>query len=174
MNFSEWLQTWLARHPLKEPIEIDPSRYTAHVMARIRVLAQPAAAPARAGWRSWALAFALPVAAVLALLIARAPRWFQEVNLASHVEREVRLLTALGESPANGDPDELAEELETSGALVLAEDLPSQDAWIAQTVQLFESLDEDLSDSTATPSPDEEEWLEEFQMLDAGDGGIQS
>ena len=178
MEFTSWLTTWLARHPLKTPSEIDPTRYTTEVMTRVRAVT-PAAAPARspAGvpqWLSWPrLALVVATAASIAVVIGTT-RSSRE-RLAHRVTRDAQLLAELDEplpELLNGqEAAELAQDLEAEDhQMLLAESAPSQDQqWLEQTLQLLDQLDENVPGVDADePSGNDEEWLKELDTLDNG------
>ena len=170
MDFASWWKDWFSRHPLKSPSATDRPEYTAHVMARVRLAAHPA--PAVRSWAlrpRWALALATAAAGLLIVFHA-VPR--TNGQLARGVAQETELLAAVGEPllepPALGDVDALAEELELVDTFVLAEAPPDDEAWIQDTVQLLNQLDEELPEDGAA-GPSDEEWMQELQTLDESD-----
>ena len=67
------LLSWLTRHPLKEPTDMNRAQYTAEVMAKIKAAESPAPAPARV-WLSWprlAMTLATVAAGMLIMLSVR-------------------------------------------------------------------------------------------------------
>ena len=158
-----WLKEWLIHHPLRSPSEGVQASYTAEVMARIKTSEAPAPA-----WR-WRprprVAFALGTAAVCGLtalmVVHRAP-----TQLAQQVEQSWQLLSELGEWDALPIGD-LDEEVRTVDHLMmLAESQPASDdeAWIEQTIELLNTLDE----PSAVPAEPQslEELLQELESLD--------
>ena len=136
MDLTNWLKTWLQRHPLKEPRDADRARYTAEVMARVRRLAAPDPAPVRR-WLPW------PGRTVLALASAAAG-----LAIAVTVSQTVRV---------PGVPP-------LPVAAVLAESPPDADqAWLDETLALLEELDEEPPEDAVQ---DDESRLEELEMLD--------
>jgi hypothetical protein len=167
MDFSRWLAAWLKRHPLTDAPEADPARYTAEVMARVRALERrsaPAASPLR--WLLWPrLGLALAAAAALLVIVTAGPR--SGARLARTLLQDARLLELVDEAALDGslaeDPDGLAEALADQDLLVLAESPPAEDAWVEETLQLLDQLDEELPEDEAGSS---DGWLEDLEMLD--------
>lgn len=175
MNFSEHLSQWLTRHPLKEPSETDRSRYTAEVMRRVKDTAADHAGAAVPFWARWAWPQAgLSLAAAAAALAVAV--WGVQTNSVQLAERriaqEAGLLAQLDE-PVNGavEPDlaEEAAELDEEEMLVLAEAQPAGDAWVSETLQLLEALDEVPDEDASPDGKSEEEWLDELELLDEGE-----
>lgn len=137
MEFAAWLQNWLSRHPLKEPQEMDSSRYTAEVMARVKALAPVPARPLASpifglGWPRFALAAATAVAgAAFAILTTR----------------------------------QVTPQHQTAQVVELAESTPSDDQWIEETVQLLDQLDEDVPQEAGS-EPSDQDLLEELEQLE--------
>ncbi len=145
MDFTTWLTTWLSRHPLQMPQEPDRARYTADVMTRIRALEPPAASPAPIRlWGAWprpVVAWASAAAGLLVLIGVLSVVSGRSMRLARHGQQ-----------------------------LVLAESSPSEDAWLDETMALFELLDEEITAESAGESIEtEEDWLQELQWLDEAD-----
>ena len=146
MEFTAWLNTWLARHPLRAPDELDPARYTAQVMRKLTDEA-PRPLPA-ARWFTWpraAMVFATTAAGVLIVLIT-----------AHRADRQVTQLAP-----------------EAPRALRLAESMPSDEQWVQETTQLLDQLGEEPMNDDANATSDEE-WLRELQAFDEGDLGASS
>lgn len=136
MDLTTWLNQWLHRHPLKELPTEQRSRYTAEVMARVRRLAPPASKLVRR-WLPWPGRTALTLASAVA-----------GIAIAVAVSQTVR---APGRIP-------------TPSVAVLAESPADEDqAWLEETLQLLDELEEELPEDAA---PDDESWLEELEMLD--------
>jgi hypothetical protein len=174
MDFADWLTSWLTRHPLKAPADADRSRFTAEVMASVKAQTQPRRDPASGAarfqsvWARLAVSLAAAAAAVLVGLTVFHPSGSGE-RLATQLAQESELLASVGE-PVHGwaiadDADGLAEDLEREDTLVLAEAPPSDDSWVADTLQLLDQLDEELPDDASSES-NEDDWLDELQMLD--------
>lgn len=180
MDFATWFQTWLTRHPLKAPGQMDRARFTQDVMARITA---PASAPTAGlslsnirlvlGWPRLAL-IAATVAVGVLIFIGTVHR--AQVQLAGAIDQDAQVMTAFDEllpmAPAgNGTtPEDVAQELQVADLLVLAESTPSDDQWLDQTLQLLQQLDEDVpADVTGTggnASESSEDWLNELRQID--------
>ena len=177
MDFLSWWQGWLTRHPLKSPQRLDRSAYTAQVMTRVRQEAR-SASPA-SGVRSWVvwprLGLALAAAAAGMVVVLHQEQQTGG-RLARQIERDTALLAAveepLTEPVATGDPEELAEELALVETFTLAEAPQSDEAWIQDTVQLLNQLDEELPADAAgedTTGSSDDDWMQELQTLDESD-----
>ena len=143
MDFLTWFRAWLTQHPLKPPGASAQSQYTAEVMRNVRALEEPAAAPrrlVRPVWRGW-VALTAGLATVSAGLIA------------------VLMLTP-------GSRLELAQVPPASGALIrLAESL-SDEAWLDQTMQLLDELNEDTATENTDEDTSDDDWLKELDALE--------
>ena len=152
MDFTAWLTSWLARHPLQAPDALDRARYTAQVMQKLTdEMPRPFPAARWFSWPSVAMVFATTAAGVLIVLAVghRADRQLAQLTPASPPAHETR-------------------------ALMLAESVPTSDeTWVQDTAQLLEQLDEDASHDDANATSDEE-WLKDLQALDDGDLGANS
>ncbi|GEM_PF-6842130 len=149
MTFSEWLDRWGHRHPVKAPAP-DPSAFTSQVMRRL------ADAPAAEPWRLPRLAWVTALAAAAVIVVLRLPT--SPGRLAAAIARDADVLAALGE-PVE---DDLSDE--ALAAFLLAEAPADNDeTWLAETMQLLEQLDESLPEGD---SADDEEWLRELDMLE--------
>ena len=177
MDFLAWWQRWFARHPLKSPESLDRSAYTAQVMTRVRQAAYPApsAFAIRPGrlWPQLGLALATAAAGIFVVLHHGQP---SVGRLARQIERDTALLAAvdepLTEPVSTGDPEELVDELELVETFTLAEAPQSDEAWIQDTVQLLNQLDEELPANAAgeeTTGPSDDDWMQELQTLDESD-----
>ena len=170
MEFSAWFRTWLTRHPLKEPQDAEPARYTAQVMARVKALHQPVLEPARSWLPMPRLVFAAAAAGVvLAVTTVNLPRR----QLAELVVRDSHVLASLGEldvEPINGDDaTTLASEAEAVDTFQIAESTPSDEEWLKQTLQLLDQANDhaaEASPADASDPPADENWLNELEMLD--------
>ena len=132
MDFATWLQNRLKRYPLHGGGDVDRTRYTKQVMARIRALHDPRPVPRpRLSWLPWTLA--LSTAAVALLMLVQVP---------------------------------LDQRSQRSEPVVLAEDPAREDAWVGQTLQLLETLDEDVSDDSSPDSNSDNDWMEDLQLLE--------
>ena len=148
MEFLTWLRSWLMRHPTKEPTDAERAHYTAEIMARVRTLGPlPGGSPARAPVRPWAwwprIAMAMATAAGLVFAVSTA-----------HQTR--RQLTQQPQGATASHP-----------SAVLAESPTSDEAWLEQTLDLLEQIDEEPpSAETAGDGSNDEKWLDELQWLD--------
>ena len=134
------LLSWLTRHPLKSPTDIDRAQYTAEVMAKIKAQVQPAPAPAPVRiWLPWPR-LAMTLATVAAGILIMMTVTHQASRQLAH-------------------PPE---------AVLIAESPAADDQWLEDTLQLLDELDEDVSSETAGDGS-EEEWLEELELLDETD-----
>ena len=184
MEFTSWLTTWLARHPLKTPSEIDPTRYTTEVIARVKALAPtPTSRPVSPLQLVWGwLRLALVVATAASIAVVIGTTRSSRERLAHRVTRDAQLLAELDEPPPellNGqETAELAQDLEAEDhQLLLAESAPNQDQqWLEQTLQLLDQLDENVPgvDSDEPLGNDDEEWLKELDTLDEGPSSTSS
>lgn len=175
MPFATWLRTWLTRHPLKEPIGtgMDRARYTAEVMARVKALgpmAETALVPIVVRqWGLWPRMAVALAAATAALAVVIGTRHDPSHTLAQAIATDAQLLVALDERDGDlvleDDVEVLHDELAMTDTMLLAELSSSDEEWLAQTLELLDQLDEDISPETASDGADEE-WLEELQLLD--------
>lgn len=147
MDLTTWLRRWLEHHPLKEPQDADRVRYTAEVMARVRLLERPAPARAPAGdWlQGWRPALVTVTAAAAVVLVAG------RVGLAP--------------KPFARDP---AGQIDRP--LVLAEDTSDEAQWLDETLRMLDEFDQDApEDSSGDANVSDDEWLQEIEMLDEHD-----
>lgn len=138
------LFSWLSRHPLKGPADMNRAQYTAEVMAKIKAAESPVPAltPVRF-WLPWprlAMTLATVAAGVLIMM-----------------------------SVTHQAPRQLAQPPEPVASVVLAESQASEDQWLDETLQLLDELDEDTSSSDSAGDGSEEEWLQELELLDETD-----
>ncbi len=178
MIFSAWLHTWLANHPLKSPTNHDPQRYTAEVMERVKAL-PPTAVRVPAYWwgaLAWPrprLVFAIG-ATVASVVVALTTVQISHRQLVKTVVKETQLLAALDEpeeieSVAGNTVDALAQDLELTDALTVAEFSTGDDRWLNQTLQLLEQLNEQerqLDPLDEDHGSGHEEWLRPLDGLD--------
>jgi hypothetical protein len=134
---------------MKEPTAVNRSRYTAEVMTRIKRLGSaptPAPIAVRLPWVRFAFAAAT---ATSLLFIVTALRQPAPPQLAQ-------------------DIDELSSELEELDTIMLAESLSSaeEEAWMEQTLQLLEELDEEVPEDSGIGPSDDDDWLEELELFD--------
>ena len=178
MNFSQWLSEWLTRHPLKEPASSDPARYTAEVMQRVKRPEADRAGATVPDWRAW---WAWPQAglswtAVAAGLVVAV--WgLQGVTGSRLAERritqEVEVLAQLDEPGASLVEPELGQEaadLDAEELLMLAEApqaAQNDEAWVTQTLQLLDKLDQAPEETVAPAGNSEEDMLKELEILDS-------
>ena len=174
MDFTTRLTTWLTCHPLKEPTDMDPARYTAEVMTKITAVDQPRLLPAH-HWFPWprlALAIATAAAGIVVVMMTTHST---SQRLAEHISRDSQLLAVLDPDTEpliadHHDAEALAQEMETMDTVVLAESQPSDDQWIDQTVQLLDQLDQDIpADASSDGSSTGTDWIEELEQLDEHD-----
>ena len=170
MEFSDWLRTWLTRHPLKAPHQVRLTQYTAEVMARIKSL-ETRTAQVRAtsiGWRWFLWPRSVLAVATIAAVFAIAIRvqHHSTRQLAKGIVKESELLDALNGTSAESGSEGLSEELQAADTMVLAESEPRDEQWLEQTSQLLDQLDESESVGQSGSSSDEEDWLNELERLD--------
>jgi hypothetical protein len=173
MAFLDWLSRWLAHHPIKSPSVSDRAEFTAGVMARVRAAAKPgnarAASALRLGlpWSRLAVSAALAAAAVAAVGVLQPLR---PGSPSAALLQEADMLAELDESAAADlsvdDVESLAEELEHQDAVILAEAPEDDAAWLTQTLQMLDQLDQELPEDATSAPGEEEEWLQELQSLD--------
>ena len=138
MDWSDRLRRWLSRSPLKDPAGTDPARFTAEVMARVRSLEQPHAAPRAArptfGWLRPVL---VTVAAAAVIVVA--------ATAVSLPRRPQERMLVLAEDPGT-EERWLDETLELLDAF--DEDLPDEpaDQWsdqdLLEELQLLEDAEQ--------------------------------
>lgn len=169
------LQRWLARHPLKNPPAGVQADYTREVMRRIRLAEAPAPVYRWAPQRVWRprMVFAMATVAACALVaIVMIPG--RQAQVARQVERDVTVLASLEDAVTDVVPpsdDEIAEELAMLDELMmLAQQTPAADdeAWIEQTLKIFEQLDNGapLDDLLPDSAESDEELLEQLEQLE--------
>ena len=178
MDVTTWFRRWLSGHPLKEPPASSRAAYTAEVMQRVRALRAPSPMPALP-WLAWPRLALVPLAAAAVVLLVVARVRQPEGSLAGQVAADADLLTALGQpllsEPASGNGlQELAQELELADALVLAEAPPDDEAWLEQTLQLLEQLEDTPAGDAESGTSSDEEWLDELELLDESEPGASS
>jgi hypothetical protein len=179
MEFTQWLAEWLSRHPLKSRPPADHDRFTADVMARVRSeAAQPSPGWAARFAQEWPR-LALPLAAAAAVLIAVNAQRSTETRVAAELTRHAELLAELGDPLEDVLPAgavELAEDLRHEDLIVLAEAPPESNdaAWINESMQILEDIDEALPDAASGDEGNSEEWLQELEMLDQSELAAQS
>ena len=168
MDFSTSIQTWLTRHPLKEPIDHESARYTAEVMQKVQALDHPS--PAAATVLAWLsgprmrLAAVIVAASVIVVITSSSRR--APLRLVNQLVHESSVLAELDEanvvSLVNGNANSLAHEMEALDTMRLAQSPSSDDQWIEQTVELLDQVDD-----TAVEEPsNDDEWLNELQLFD--------
>ncbi len=161
MDFTAWLRTWVARHPLKEPMDTSRTAYTTEVMERVKALAPtPNLAPSQVrnnlvwGWGWPRLAVGLATAAAAVFVVFTMDETRHQRRLARSITDQAEILTALDEDALPPDED----------LLLLAETPATDEEWLEQTLQLLEELDEELP-ADAASEDSEAEWLQELEML---------
>ncbi|MDP3703532.1 MAG: hypothetical protein Q8R78_04030 [Candidatus Omnitrophota bacterium] len=155
------LFSWLSRHPLKGPSDMNRAQYTAEVMAKINAVESPAPAPAPVrSWLPWprlAMTLATVAAGVLIMMSVthQAPERFAQ--------------PPSFDSTQDGALSEVEGPPELVAPVVLAESpAGSEDQWFDETLQLLDELDEGTSSDSAGNGSDDE-WLEELELLDETD-----
>ena len=176
MLFATWLKEWLSRHPLKVPDDVNPKAYTHQVMARVKAFHEPARHDATAAvqrWLAWPQ-LAMACGAVAAgVLVAITVGHSRNEQLAREITRDAQVLAEMGEpvtdpvSPT--DVDGIAEDMATIDAMTLAEAPQSDDAWLKETLQLLDQLQEDVPDDASSGDAPDEEWMKDLQTLDDSD-----
>lgn len=172
MDVPTRLKQLMSRSAVRLPSQHDPAQYTAEVMERVRAVEQPATAEAPVVlWRTRPrLGLATALAAALLAITILPQR--HAVRMARQIDQEAALLLAVDEPVPNGGDEGLAEELETLDAMMLAEAGAANDdaAWLEDTVQLLDELEDDSALQDDDPaSDDEESWLEELELMDSSD-----
>lgn len=175
MNFNDWVTRQFADRPLKEPSEADRAAFTGQVMARIKSLAPTPMASSRRSW--WLLVWGWPRVTTVAVVVAVG------VLVAMGVVRQqgVQVVMQPTESPTQlagtgGDlPDALGlldvenptpvDAFEATDDLVLAESSPDDGAWLLETLELLEQLDEAFPEDYLDDLSDDD-WLKELELLD--------
>ena len=147
MDVITWLHRWLSRHPLKEPTDADPSRYTAQVMARIRAVEQPKPSLGR-GRVAWLPGVLRPAVATMATVTVGAA---------------VVLLLGRGDEARQGVTQR---PTESHGQLMLAEEPLEDDQWLVETLQLLETFDEEFPEETWLEDSSDEDWLRALEQVD--------
>ncbi len=177
MDFATWFRSWMTRHPVHLSSQRDCAGYTAEVMARVHAIAPQASGSPKprwsTAWRWPRVAFALTTAAVMAVVIVGVRRASTR-QLAQAVTEDTVLLAAL-EDPAEPSPmvngiEGLADELEVTDHLLLAESPGDEERWLEETLQVLNELDDEFpTDPALEASPDAtgtDEWLDELRDLD--------
>ena len=151
-------------------------------MANVRSLspASPGPIVSRGRWLAWGwprLALGLATAAA-AILVVVGTASESHRRLAQESAREIHILAGLDDEaivePLITDGAEgLADELELTDTLVLAEAPPDDLQWVEQTLGFLEQVDEDAPADALDPASDDE-WLEELQQLDEGEPSASS
>ena len=145
------LLSWLSRHPLKGPSDVNRAQYTAEVMAKIKAAESPAPAPAPPARRllspGRAVRFWLPWPRLSMTLATVAAGILIMMTVTHQASRQL------------AHPPE---------AVLIAESPAADDQWLEETLQLLDELDEDVSSETAGDGS-EDEWLEELELLDETD-----
>jgi hypothetical protein len=142
MDVLRSLQEWLARRSLKDLSDADRASYTEQVMAKVRAL-EPArqTVPTRpsVGW-GWQ------------------PQWVLGLSAALVAVAVLVITRQPAERFAPPAPNHAR----------MAENGTDDAAWLEETLQLLEELNEEPGD-TAGDGMDEEEWLKELELLDESD-----
>ena len=188
MTPEQWtanVQRWLARHPLKSPPAAFQADYAREVMRRIKLAEAPAPVYRWVPQRVWQPRFVFAMATIAAcalVAVVMIPK--RQAQLANtQMEREAIVLASMGDAASDVVPqsdEELADEVAMLDDLMtLAKNTPASDdqAWIEQTLKVFEQLDngaplDDVLPDNAGAS--EEELLDELQQLDQTQGSATS
>jgi len=150
-DFRIWLAQWVARHPVRTPGQAPDASYAEDVMRRVKAASVPQERPAAAWWlRPWP--------AIAGLVAERQP-----VRVAERADQDLRVLDALGVAP-DAPEDVTEEELRGLDQLVLAEAQRDADeeAWIEQTLQVLDGLEEEPE--ALHELQEELELLDELEM----------
>lgn len=178
-TFLGWLTGWLSRHPLRTPASSGSSAYAKHVMARIRALSSPKRRIIPVTWAgliAWVRGprLALALSAATALVVAGFTLRFgipHRTLVMAHLDRELQVLAEVEALP---DPlalepsaETLEEELRFMDRMMLAQAGPvdEDEAWIEETLELLDEVEEVPKDPTQDPQA-ADEWWEELQELD--------
>ena len=141
MSLPSWFSQWLMRHPVKTLPEDDQRELTSRVMARLNESSEPAASP-QSMLTTWWTTSRLMVATVSAMAV---------VTLVIGVVRYTYV----------------PKFARTNGTLVLAKAKSDDAAWVNETLQLLDQLDQDstIQDPSGETSNDEE-WMKELELLE--------
>lgn len=169
MDLATWLRGWLARHPLKEPTDLDRAQYTAEVMARVRSLARPVTAPTPASRRTWWLRPVLVTVTAAAAVVLVVRMLDQAPQHVAREDQQIPWLSEEGRVPLVAKPAQGAEEIAGDAAgvneLMLAEEHSEDAVWLEETLKLLEEFDEELPEDSFDEGSDND-WLDELEMLD--------
>ena len=180
MIFEDWIRQYIQRHPLKQSVPSEQTRFTAEVMERVRELPQPQPAwsvrkPLATAWMNWftlpRMSFALAAAAAGILLVLVGSRTLPPAQLAAEIVQRAEVLAAFsdGEPLLENDIDALADEVDAGERLMMLAENPSASSddadWIEQMSQTLDQLDEGASASTLN-DPADAGWQDELEMLD--------
>lgn len=160
-DFLAWLTAWLRRHPLQAPPQAMQEAYTTQVMARVKeAMPVPVVRWIPRPRLAFSLGTALACGLVMVIWLNRQPD-----RIASRVERSVQVLAELGE--LNGS---IANDLEHEAILMdrlmlaQAQDAVEDEAWIDETMELLNGMDEPAVEASDGESL--EELLRELELLD--------
>jgi len=160
MDFQQWLKEWFSHHPAKDPVSQDRAAYTAEVMQRVKQLGVSSQAPAPV-WSWWRPTLALAAMAGIALLVVSKIEQTPQIAEEIFSPPETVQVASIPEAR----PPKAVEPTPPPLSMVLAEDADENAAWLDETLQLLEALDEDFSDDTYEGWSDED-WMDEIEMLD--------
>ena len=180
MDFSNWFKEWLARHPLREPPNLDQAGYTAEVMARVSKQSLSRSPQKACGldflWMMWLrIVLGSVSVALLSVIVVLSVSSYTHARLAKEVVNDMQVLAELGESvtPTEPEMDEGIRDPQSEDALVLAESdkaVKTDDQWIEQTMQILDQLnEEDSKKGSVDGTPSEEDWINDMQMLDSNE-----
>lgn len=156
-RWPEWIQRWLAQHPVRTPAEDQQAAYTRRVMARVRAQGVRAPSPMW-GWgfaprAGWAFAAAAGVIVVVGLLRHTAAPTTRQLL------QEEQTLAEVWE-PVDLTGDGLEDELRESDRIQLAQTLP----WLDHA-----AADEEEAVLDDAELSSDEELLEELRWVDQAD-----
>lgn len=156
MEFSDWLRSWLARHPLKSPTEFEQSQLTRAVMERLRMIHRETH-PSR-HWRFFPRLslIAATAMAIVFLAIMALPKMTDRST--AHLERE-RSYDQSPQLPSQGQD-----------FLILAQEPLSDEQWLDETLEILQEFEEDpftrVEEQDSSLDYSEDEWLKWLELLE--------
>lgn len=175
MDVTMWVHHWLNRHSVKLPPMHDAAAFTQEVMQRVRTVAQSREAASASAWRwNWWPQMGLALAAASVALVVLRPIASTD-RIVKRILHDDALLSTLDDASApaieTDSPEALAANLQMWDYLQLAQSPTSSDeAWIEQTLQVLDAVDESVSKNDSPEStPDsstDDPWLEELDWLE--------
>ena len=147
MDIGRWLTAWLRCHPLRDPSGVNPDRFTAEVMERVKAHRQLAPVASGIPWLSWPRPAFSALAAGVGLVV-------------------VLVLLTMGRRTSRLSEDKPPQDFPTPWQM--AESAPTSDEqWIDETLQLLDQVDD--AAETDVEEPSDEEWLEQLELLDGSE-----